>query len=88
MKKTFPYSLGMTVGAVVGLIHIVWSLLVAAGKAQAWVNWVAKLHFIDPPAHVNTFDLGTAILLVIVTSLIGFIVGYVFGVVWTRMRQS
>ena len=87
MKKTFPLSLGMTVGAFAGFVHVVWSVMAAAGWAQAWVNWVAKLHFTPPPVRVTAFDLGTAIVLVIVTTFVGFVAGYIFGTLWTAVRK-
>jgi len=88
MKNSFPLSLGLTVGAMAGLVHIVWSVLVAAGLAQKWIDFIANLHFMDSPMRLHAFDPGTAVMLVIVTSAVGFIFGYIFGTIWTKVRKA
>ena len=59
-------SVGLGVGAFAGLVHLVWALLVAAGYAQGWLDWIFNLHFLDNPFMVDVFDLGRATTLVVV----------------------
>jgi hypothetical protein len=78
---------GFAVGAVLGLWHLIWSVLVAVGAAQAVIGFVLWVHFIDVPVRIAPFSIGIAAMLVAVTSLVGFAIGYVFAVVWNRLHQ-
>jgi hypothetical protein len=83
-----PAKSGLAMGVLFGGMHLVWSLLVLVGIAQWLINSILWLHMISMPIAVNTFDLSVAILLVIVTALIGYAVGYVFALVWNRMHRD
>lgn len=78
-------SVGLGLGAFVGLVHAVWALLVAAGYAQGWLNWIFNLHFLDNPYIVDVFDLGRAVTLVVVTFVVGYVAGWVFATVWNYL---
>ena len=68
-------------GTLAAFVHVVWSALVATGFAQGWLSFVLGLHFLESPATVGAFNLTTALTLIAVT----FIVGYVFGIVFARV---
>ena len=78
----------MVLGAVAGIAHLVWSVLVAAGVAQSWVDFVLRLHFVEPFYFVGDFSSGTAIVLILVTSLVGYFFGWVIGTVWNRVYKA
>lgn len=69
-------------GAFFGIFHTVWAIMVAIGAAQAFIDWIFGLHFINPPYTVGAFNLGTALVLIIATSVIGYIFGWVLAVAW------
>lgn len=77
----------MVLGAVLGGIHLVWSLLVAFSLAQGMIDFMFRLHFIQPVFKVGAFDAVTAVTLVAVTALVGYIIGHIFGVVWNKVHR-
>ena len=87
MPKSFPITLGLTLGGFAGLWHIVWSFFVAVGWAGPIINWIIKMHFINFSYTISPFNFGKALGLVIVTALIGFAVGYVAGLIWSAAAK-
>lgn len=86
--KLDPQKTGLGVGSLAGLMHALWSVMVAMGMAQGWMDWVFSIHFINNPFTVGTFDLITAVTLVVVTSIIGFAIGYLFATVWNYWQKK
>lgn len=76
------HKLGLVVGGFLGLVHLMWSVLVALGWAQPLLHIILRLHFMYPSPTVANFDLTTAIALVVVTSVIGYVVGRVIALLW------
>jgi len=86
MKEIHPIKAGVTLGAVVGAWHLLWSVLVGFGWAQHLIKFVLWMHFIQPIFVVQPFSLSIAALLVIVTSIVGFVVAFVFSLLWNRLH--
>ena len=86
--KLDPRKTGLGLGSLVGLMHLIWSLMVALGLAQWWMDWVFSLHFLNNPFTVGYFNVVTALILIIVTSLIGFAVGFVFATIWNYWQKK
>jgi hypothetical protein len=82
MTTISPIKAGLVLGAVIGLWHLTWSLLVAFGWAQRLIDLIFWMHFIEPIYVIEAFNPITAIILIAVTSAIGFVIGIVFGAVW------
>ncbi len=82
------HTAGMVVGSLLGILHAVWALFVASGFAQVYLNWIYGLHFLNNPFRVTPFDFGTAILLVFVTSLVGYVMGWVIAVLWNLTAKK
>lgn len=83
-----PAKTALTMGAFVGGLHLVWSILIALGWAQALVDFKLWVHMINVPIVVKSFELSTAVTLVVVTSIVGYIVGHVFARIWNRMHHD
>ena len=84
MKRVRPHTIGLAVGAVFAIWHTIWSLLVATRLAQPALDFVFQLHMITPPYKVAEFQWATAIGLVLVTGVIGYVAGLVVGLVWNH----
>lgn len=79
---------GMAVGAFLGLWHLIWSLLVALGWAQALIDLVLWLHFLKVAVTLAPFDPAVAAVLVLATSGVGFGVGVAFAAVWNALHPT
>ena len=82
-----PLRTGLVFGALLGLFHFTWAICVAAGWAQPMMNFIFWLHFLTPPWSVQPFHAGIALGLVVVTSAIGFAIGYVAASLWNWLRE-
>ena len=88
MTKLEPRKAGLALGALLGLWHICWSLLLALGWAQPLMDWIFQLHMIAPIFQVVPFNFGLAIMLIVVTSVIGYLMGWVLAYIWNRVHRA
>lgn len=65
-------------GLCLASLHFCWALLVALGWAQPLMNFIFKLHMLNPPFQVQPFNLPLAFGLVSVTFFIGCFYGLIF----------
>ena len=84
MKNVTPHSIGLVFGGVLAIFHTIWALCVWAGIAQPFLDLIFMLHMIKPPYTVQPFDLATAITLVAITGIIGYLMGCIFGFLWKK----
>lgn len=83
-----PTKTALTIGAFAGGLHLVWSIFIALGWAQALVDFKLWVHMISVPIVVKPFELSTAATLVIVTAIVGYVVGHIFALIWNRMHSA
>lgn len=81
-----PHRSGLALGLTFGLIHTAWALLVASGWAQAYIDFIFKLHFIKLDLTIEPFNAGTALLLITITASIGYLMGWAFGLIWRKLH--
>lgn len=81
-------KLGVVIGSAFGLWHLVWALLVGFGIAQWLIDWVFRLHFIQPAYVVTAFQPGLAVALIVVTSVLGYMSGWIAAGVWNWLHQE
>ncbi|MBW3004673.1 hypothetical protein KY310_02490 [Candidatus Woesearchaeota archaeon] len=72
-------KVGLTLGSLVGLVHLIWAVMVKLGFGQGFLNWALKLHFISSPMAVTPFTIGNAIFLVILAFVGGYVLGWLFA---------
>ncbi|MBI5654821.1 hypothetical protein HZC53_04185 [Candidatus Uhrbacteria bacterium] len=82
------HKVGLSVGGFLGLFHLAWSFLVALGFAQALLDMVFNMHMIRPAFMVMPFSWIYSLALVVLTSIFGYVVGYVFSMVWNWVHMS
>lgn len=79
-------KLGLVIGAAFGFWHLGWALLVAFGIAQWLIDWTFRLHFIEPVWVITAFRPGLALGLIVVTSVLGFVTGWVTAGIWNWLQ--
>jgi hypothetical protein len=87
MSTVNPFRIALVLGAVIGLWHLSWSVLVAFGLAQPFIDFIFWIHFIKPVYIIQAFDPITAAILVVVTAVMGFVIGAIFGLLWNWLHK-
>jgi hypothetical protein len=82
MKHLCKNSLGLVVGTIFGVIHLLWAVAVAAKIAKPMMDWVLSMHFVNFPYVIAEFELAKAAMLVVMTFVVGYVVGWLFAAVW------
>ena len=89
MNQLNPRATGLAVGAFAGGAHLIWTILVALGWAQALASFVLWAHMISTPVIVvGPFDITAAITLVGMTAVAGYVAGSVFALIWNRASRA
>lgn len=78
---------GLALGTFAGLAHLVWSVLIYFGWAQAYLDFIFNLHSLNTPVMVIGFDLMRSVWLIVVTSVVGYIAGFVFATIWNKVHK-
>lgn len=81
------HKTGLALGAFVGLVHILWEGLIALGWAQGYLDFVLGMHSLNNPYTVEPFNLSRGIILVVLTSIIGYIVGSIFASIHNKVHK-
>lgn len=85
--KLNPEKTALVVGLFTGGMHLVWSLMVAFGFAQMYLDFILGLHFLSIPVTVNPFNIVKALTLVVITGAIGYVGGWLFAMLWNKMHK-
>ena len=87
-NKINANKLGLTVGIFAALIHLIWSLVVLAGVAQEFLNWIFPIHFLNNVYSVVGFNAITALLLTLMALLGGYVMGWAFAELWNYIDKK
>ncbi len=87
MRNTNPNKTGLALGGLMGLWHFVWGLFVAFGIAQMLIDFIYSIHFLNNPFIVNSFNVVLWLTLIVVTTVVGYIFGYVFAIIWNKINK-
>lgn len=82
MGRISPNRVGLSVAAVLGGWHVVWSLLVAFGAAERVLTMAYELHGMKAEAVVGPFNPMTAGILILSTAAIGYLSGAFAAITW------
>lgn len=81
-------AVAMYTGFFVAGLHLVWSLIVFFGMGQLYLDWILGLHFINNPFMVVPFNFSVMIMLLVVTYVVGFVLGWVGAHCWNKMSKK
>jgi len=81
------HKTGIVLGAVFGLYHLVWAILIAFGWAQAAIDFVLWLYMIKPFIEVDAFNFQRAFGLVVITAVFGYVIGLIFAQLWNWLQR-
>lgn len=87
MNQVNGHKLGIVLGGFGGFMHLLWSFLVAVGWAQPIMNFAYGMHFINPIQAVTSFNIVTAVGLVLLASLIGYAMGRMVALIWNYVHM-
>ncbi|HCR93238.1 MAG TPA: hypothetical protein DIU47_04800 [Candidatus Pacebacteria bacterium] len=87
MKTVHESHVALFLASVLALFHGFWSLLVFLGLGKPLLDWMFWIHFLANPFKVRAFDIQTAIILIVMTFVIGYAGGWVAGWVWNRVAK-
>lgn len=79
---------GFVFAVLLGGWHLLWALFVAVGWAQAVINFVFWMHFINPVYVIQPFSFGIALTLIAVTSGLGYVIGYSLSYLWNWIHKG
>ena len=86
--KFIPMTVAIYTGLITAGLHLLWSILIALGIGQVYLDWILGLHFIENPYIVKPFNFGTMVMLLLVTFVAGFVLGWVGTIFWNRMVKK
>ena len=71
---------GLALGSLFALLHAVWLLAVAVIPEPLYnfIHWVLTLHHVDFSFNILPFSLTKAVILVAMTFVFGYIIGWLF----------
>lgn len=87
-EKLNRHHVGLAVGIFLALLHAVWALAVAVGVGQNVLNWIFPLHFLNQIYSVASFSLTTALILIVMVLVCGYVMGWVFAAIWNYVVKK
>lgn len=88
MNPVNANKIGLVVGGLLAIFHAIWALMVLIRVAKPFMDWLLGLHFMALQYSITPFGFGRALLLVIVTGIIGYVMGFVLGWLWNAAHRS
>lgn len=79
---------GLVMGIFFGFFHLLWSGGVALGFAQPMLDFVYRIHFLSNPMVVAPFGLKRLVALLVITTLVGYIAGWVLAWLFNKVHKQ
>ena len=80
--------IGLTLGSIFGLMHLLWVIVVGLGFGQSLANFWHSMHFLTDMHTFAGFSFGTAVLGVIMAFVSGYVIGFVFAALWNWLGEK
>ena len=87
MNHLNTHKTALVLGTFAGIVHLAWGILIALGWAEPLMSFALRMHSLNNPYTVSAFDLARSVELVVLTAVIGYIVGTVFAHVWNWVAK-
>jgi len=55
---------------------------------KSFIDWILELHFMTMSHEITGFNFVNALLLVVVTFICGYIVGWIFSAIWNWVKKK
>ena len=88
MKFLEPHKVGLSLGVLLGFLHVCWSVLVALGFAKPLLDFIFRVHFMEFSYSIAPFGFGRAITLIVATSIVGYLAGWMFATIWNWFHKN
>ena len=88
MNPVSSHKVGLVFGGMMAIVHTVWALMVLIGVAKLYLDWIFGLHFLSFKYSIDPFAFLNALILVIATGVIGYIMGYICGWLWNLAHRA
>lgn len=79
-----PSRTAQAVGLFLGSLHMIWALMVWLEIAQPILDFILQLHSLQIPVCVQPFSLLNSLMLVTITTAVGYFYGYLFAALFNR----
>jgi len=83
-------KIGLSLGLVISGIHALWALAVAVVPAglQSVLDFIFRMHFIEPIYKLTAFNIVNALMLIVMTFCVGYVVGWAFAYVHILVHKK
>jgi len=88
MEKINKNKLGLVIGFFLAIVHLIWVIMVAAGIAKPFMDWILSLHLVALSYSMLSFSFVSALLLLIIVFVAGYIWGWIFGAIWNCVAKK
>ncbi len=82
------HKVGLVFATIFGGGHVVWSLFVLLGWSQPIVNFIFWAHMVQTPPIVGSFDIIASGTLIVLTAVLGYVVGNIVAIVWNKVHTA
>jgi len=86
--KAFQHKVALTVAWFAVVMHFIWVLILAGGMGQQFATWMMGLHMVTAPTTFGVFSWGTALWLLVVAFVFGYIIGWIFAGVYNWVSKN
>jgi hypothetical protein len=80
--------LGLTLGILFTIMHVLWVILVWAGLGKSLADWVHAIHFLGDMNVITNVRLGMIVIGIITAFVSGYILGWVFAAIWNLVGEK
>ena len=88
MTKIKGHKPALVVGLFIAAIHAIWAICVLFGVGQMYLDWIFTLHLIVNPFTVMSFNFLSALLLVVVAFVCGYVATWLFVWFWNIIKTK